>query len=329
VEVITRSTAFSSVNVAHFIARRTWLLVIVTTLSYFGSSSWVLDLFAHFRWQYAFAFSLCFAAAVYARLRLCAALALLGMLSQFGHILSVPLQPTSALTPNTREVSVLFANCAMNRHSEKLIAAINARQPDVIAVAELSEELSQTLRAKFGQQYRVHAMFPDAGWQGIGVLLRNGVFENAKAELVPQQLLPFPTVRLSFAGGELLVVHPIPPVSSQAAAARDQFFAALADYSQSRSDLSSLVITGDFNATVWSAPYQSLLQNGQLRDSVEGFWPLPTWYGPNVLFAPLSIPIDQLLLRGPMQVSAREILSNPDSDHGMLWVILRELHKPE
>jgi endonuclease/exonuclease/phosphatase (EEP) superfamily protein YafD len=322
---MTGSTASSSCNIVHFVARRTWLLAMVTTLSYFGSSFWVLDLFAHFRWQYAFAFSLTFVAAIYARLHLCATFALLGMLTQFGHILSLPLQQSNALplAANAREVSVLFANCAMSTHAEKLIAEINARQPDIVGIAELSNELSRSLLAKFADQYRVHAMFPDTGWQGIGVLVRNGIFAHAKAELVAEKLQAFPTARLSFGGGELLVVHPIPPVSSQAAAARDQFFAALAEYSQSRSDLHTLIITGDFNASTWSAPFQSMQLNGQLRDSAEGFWPLPTWHGPNILFAPLSIPIDQLLLRGPLQVSAREVLSNPDSDHGILWLRLR------
>ena len=169
----------------------------------------------------------------------------------------------------------------------------------------------------------MHALLPDSSWQGIGVLIKNGRMLDASADLADVTELEFPTARLRWQGGELLVVHPIPPISSDAAASRDYYFAALVQYAARQLHTQTLIVTGDFNASVWSAPYRQMQIDGEFVDSTVGFWPTPTWHGPDTLFAPLSIPIDQLLLRGPGAVSARRVLSNPDSDHSVLITTLK------
>ena len=309
-------------KIATFIANRIWLILIASALGHLGAWHWFLDLFAHFRWQYLFASALCLVAAVYAKKARLITLSAACLLWNFALIAQYPLAASNRVPVAAEPLKVLFANCAMTLNGHSLIALIRAESPDVIAVAELSEAFSARLKSEFGAGYSIHALLPDSSWQGIGVLIKNGRMHDASADLIDVTELKFPTARLRWQGGELLVVHPIPPISSDAAASRDHYFAALAQYAARQLHTQTLIVTGDFNASVWSAPYRQMQIDGEFVDSTLGFWPTPTWHGPDTLFAPLSIPIDQLLLRGPGAVSARRVLSNPDSDHSVLITTL-------
>ena len=311
-----------SVKIAHFIANRIWLILIASALGHVGAWHWFLDLFAHFRWQYLLASGLCLFGAIYARKARLIGLGAIGLLWNFALIAQFPLSHPNAVPIAAKPIKALFANCAMSTDGKSLIALIRAESPDVIGIAELSEEFSDRLKAEFSADYSVQALFPDLGWQGISVLVKNGSLHNVSADLVDPAELEFPTARVRFQGGELLVVHPIPPVATDAAASRDAYFAALAQYAVRQPRAQAFIVAGDFNASPWSAPYRQMLISGDLIDSTIGFWPTPTWHGPNALFAPLSIPIDQLLLRGPVSVRARRVVANPDSDHSVLITTL-------
>ncbi len=310
------------VKIAHFVANRIWLILIASALGHLGAWHWFLDLFAHFRWQYLLASMLCLCAAIFTRKLRLIVLGALGVLWNFALIAQYPLAHPARAPYAAQALKVLFANCAMSQQGNSLITLIRSESPDVIAVAELSEAFSARLKTEFSASYAVQALFPDSGWQGIGVLVKNGRLSKVSADLVELAELEFPTARVRFQGGELLVVHPIPPVATDAAASRDVFFNALAQYAARQPDTQTLIITGDFNASVWSAAYRQMQVTGEWVDSTVGFWPTPTWHGPNALFAPFSVPIDQLLLRGQGSVSARRVVSNPDSDHSALITTL-------
>ena len=305
-------------KIAIFMANRIWLILIASALGHLGAWHWFLDLFAHFRWQYLFAAALCLGAAIFAKKISLIALSAACLLWNFALIAQYPLAASNRVPVAAEPLKVLFANCAMTNGGGSLIALIRAESPDVIAVAELSDAFSERLQAEFNVSYSVRALLPDLGWQGIGVLVKNGRLPNVSADIVDSAQLEFPTARLRWQGGELLVVHPVPPVAADAAASRDGYFAALAQYAATKPGAQTLIVTGDFNASVWSAPYRQMQISGKFVDSTLGFWPTPTCHGPNALFAPLSIPIDQLLLRGPGSVSARRVMANPDSDHSVL-----------
>ncbi len=315
---MTEPKPTTSAKIAHLIANRIWLIVIASALGHLGAWHWFLDLFAHFRWQYLVATLLCLSAAIFAKKARLITLSSACLLWNFALIAQYPFATSNSVPVAAKPLKVLFANCAMSNTGSSLIALIRAQAPDVIAVAELSDEFSERLKAEFNASYTVQALFPDLGWEGIGVLVKNGRLPKVSAGLVDSAQLQFPTTRLRWQGGELLVVHPIPPISGFAANSRDAYFSALVNYAAQQPISQTLIITGDFNASVWSAPYRQMQNSGKFVDSTAGFWPTPTWHGPNALFAPLSVPIDQLLLRGPGAVTERRVVSNPDSDHSVL-----------
>ena len=309
-------------QIAGFIANRVWIILVVSALGHLGAWHWFLDLFAHFRWQYLFASALCLASAIYAKKRYLMGLSVAVLLWNFALIAQYPLATPNPLPTGAKPLKVLFANCAMTTGGDALIALIHAESPDVIGIAELSDPFSERLKDELSAHYSAQALIPDPGWQGIGVLVKNGSLLNARADLVDPAQLEFPTARVRFQGGELLVVHPIPPIAADAAASRDAYFVALAEYAAQQPRSQIVIVTGDFNASVWSAPYRQMQISGDFIDSTVGFWPSPTWHGPSAIFAPLSIPIDQLILRGPVSVHARQVLNNPDSDHSVLITTL-------
>ena len=111
-------------------------------------------------------------------------LSTLALLWNFALIAPYPLANPNAAPIAAKQLKVLFANCAMTTNGDSLIALIHAESPDVIGIAELSEEFSQRINAKFSADYSAQALFPDPGWQGIGVLVKNARLQKVSADLV-------------------------------------------------------------------------------------------------------------------------------------------------
>ena len=183
-------------RISGLIANRIWLILIASALGHLGAWHWFLDLFAHFRWQYIFASGLCLSGAIYAKKLRLIGLSTFVLLWNFALIAQYPLAHPNAVPIAAKPLKVLFANCAMTRNGKSLIALIHAESPDVIGIAELSDEFSDRLKAEIGASYGVQALFPDPGWQGIGVLVKNGRLPKVSADLLDLAQLEFPTARV-------------------------------------------------------------------------------------------------------------------------------------
>jgi endonuclease/exonuclease/phosphatase (EEP) superfamily protein YafD len=306
--------------ISRLIARRVYWLLGCNIAASFASVWWFFDLFTHFRWQYLLAALLFLMPAIYAKQRREIGFACLIALWNLAWILQASYGAERGSFVPKQQLSMLFANLAMNDDVTPLINVVHRLKPDAIGVAELSP-LAQIRLVELLPDYSVHAMRGEPSWRGIGVLLRADfaacAHRNAQIEDAE-----FPSAELSCDDFRISVIHPIPPIAPSAAAMRDGYLHALIGKLQAHPKQHHFVV-GDFNASPWSFPYRKLKTEAGAVDSLQGQIPWPTWHGWNWLFAPLSVPIDQALVRpaagSKVRVLERAVLANPGSDHSMVF----------
>jgi endonuclease/exonuclease/phosphatase (EEP) superfamily protein YafD len=83
-----------------------------------------------------------------------------------------------------------------------------------------------------------------------------------------------------------------------------------------------VIVAGDFNTTPWSPYFQDLLAGAGLRNAAEGHGYIGTWPAP---FWPALIPIDHVLLKGPLAATAVRRGPAIGSDHYPIIADLRLL----
>lgn len=76
-----------------------------------------------------------------------------------------------------------------------------------------------------------------------------------------------------------------------------------------------VIIGGDFNVTMWSYYYRSMMANSDLQNARKGFGVLPTFSKPFPQIPWLSIPIDHFLVSKDISVTNMETECNIGSDH--------------
>ena len=139
--------------------------------------------------------------------------------------------------------------------------------------------------------------------------------------LVPSRAIGVAMVQMTVEiDGRQLVfvgVHPPSPISASYAQGRD---AALKDLAtRLRQEPLPVIVAGDFNATPWSHGMQPLAEAG-LRDTMLGRGFSATWRRTLPI---LAVPIDQILLGGPIGTQARWTGPELGSDHRAVVAELR------
>ncbi len=285
--------------------RLTGLLLATTLLGFAGEGLWVLDLFAHFRFHYLCA-ALVPAGLLLARrdLRWGTAAALVVALNA-GFVAPLWWAPTA---DGERSLKVLTIN--VNRDNQDFAAvarAVRKHDPDIVGLVEVHDRWLRELEVTL-QTYPYRAVVPRPDNFGVALYSRHPVLLD---DLVPQPITGFPTVRavVEVAGErvQVAVVHLPPPLSAEWSRARDQHlrqFANMRAHSTGR-----FVLMGDFNATPWSSTFRQLLRVGMRRagPGVAATWPSR--------LGPLGIPIDHVLLHGPITARRVEVLDAVGSDH--------------
>ncbi len=117
-------------------------------------------------------------------------------------------------------------------------------------------------------------------------------------------------------GVSILAVHPLAPTTRWQANTRDLQFDIYTQWAATTSG--ARVVTGDFNATPWTAPFRRLLADGHLFNSQRGHGTSPTWSVDEWW----RLPIDHLLHSAELAVVHREVGPDLGSDHRPLVVDL-------
>lgn len=308
------------------LARLSLLAALAALLGYLGEQHWLLDLCAHFRWQYLLAMGAGLVAALLVRKRgivVLLALVSLGNAWSLGSATGPSPGSSDALaaTPAGRAGSwkLLVVNVHLdNRDLRPLLQLIEREAPDAVGIIELTPEAAAEL-AVLAQRYPVSRIEPRDDPFGIGLWSR---LPASQVDLVSMPPLGFPALQLHWAApdpGSLWLVHPFPPISGEATEWRDTQLRYTAGLIRGDEDA---VLAGDLNATPWSSAYQSLRLEAGLVDSNADGWPWPTWFGSGMVSRVLAVPIDHVLHGSAWRTQVHRIGPDIGSDHRPLIVEL-------
>ena len=207
------------------------------------------------------------------------------------------------------ELRILLSNVlASNPDAGALMSVVQAVEPDIVAVLELTPAFASDLES-------LHAQFPDrilqpqAGRFGLGVYSRVPVLEQTLLDLSGYVGIDA-RVELDGTQWHFVAVHLVPPVSGAMAQLRNTQLTVLAGHLDSLN--APYIVAGDFNLTPWSPYFSRFTEATGTRSALQGFGPGYTWPS---YFPPLGIPIDHVLISDQFTVSDYFRATDIGSDH--------------
>ncbi|MFN0251544.1 MAG: endonuclease/exonuclease/phosphatase family protein [Kofleriaceae bacterium] len=266
---------------------------------------WPLVLFEHFHVQLAIGGALVACAALALRHHQTDAVAIATLVTLIAIVpdLASPRRDVPPGTPvRLLSINVLTAN---SEH-EKVARVIEAERPDVIALVEVSQTWLDALAPSVEGYARIVAPRDDNF--GVALFVRGEMHGEVRA-LANGTPNIFADVRVGATAFRIVVVHPVPPMSSALHATLMGYFVELG--ALVRGD-PRVVVAGDFNATPWSRTFATMKSASGLCDSRAGFGfqgtrPAGGWL--------LRIPIDHVLASCAIGVRDHRIGPDVGSDH--------------
>lgn len=301
----------------------TILLAIFSVGTLFAASHRYLELFSHFRFQYLVSSLLLLMIFAFRKRRYFSLL--LAALTILNATFVLPWY-VGRDEPNTDGVVIklLHANVYKeNQETAALLAQIDAEDPDLVILQEMSSIWLTTLQG-LSEEYPYSVAEAQEGAFGIGLFSK---FPLDDARIVSTPPLELPEIRAVVRIGEqrlnLVSAHPMPPVSRAGTEARNAQLAALGD-ELAKATRPTLFI-GDLNISMWAPTYQSFENASGLRNSRQGFGLEATF---PAFLRIARIPIDHCLVSEEFSVLDFRTGSKIGSDH-LPIVVLLSLHAPD
>lgn len=283
------------------------------TLASLAHLAWWLELFCHFRPQYALLLVAC-GAGLFALRRPGLGVAALALAAANAvpllHYLGPAPQPPIA-GPAVK--AVLLNLWFRNGDHQRVLDYLAASDPDLAVFLEVTPAWSEALRSLDGQlPYRAEA--------GEVYVASRHPFTGLRALPLGEagaMALVF-SVRFGDAPVTVIGAHANWPLGRDVAASRARELDELAAIAR-HSD-APVIVLGDFNVTAFSPAFTDLLARSALSDCAAGQGFNPTW---PALFPPLYMQIDHCLARGGLGVTRLHSGPYVGSDHLPLEVELR------
>ena len=298
-----------SVQLASLALIGVWLALLAGLL---GRIAWPLDLFAHFRVQYAALFVLLAVVLLLLRRYLHAGAALVGVV-----ISAVPLFPyvssealSTAVATSREETfrvvsfNVWFRNPDMARTAQY----IEQSQADAVVLLELTPPQAEMLLPLL-PSYPYYHIEPSR--MGAAVFTKWPVLEAESVPLAPGGAVAA-RLKLDWRGAPVTVlgVHLNWPLGPRNSEFRNQELNQLVEFSKAQPE--PLIVAGDFNLTPWSEYFSDALEESGLHDAARGFGLARSW---PAQFAPAGIRIDHCLLSPQWRSVATRVGPWLGSDH--------------
>jgi endonuclease/exonuclease/phosphatase (EEP) superfamily protein YafD len=283
-----------------------------------GRYFWVLDLFSHFRAQYAVLLFVCAVALLFRRRRIFAVVVLAAALISAAPLVDyIDMSASDAEAKPRRESFRLVSFNVWFRNDDlrRIASFLESTQADVIVLQELSRAKAaalQPLLVSFP-----HSYLEDGRRYGTVVFSRWPLIGAS----VPLSEKGVDAARVSVAWRDeaitVLGVHLHWPLGARHSRLRNADLQGLARYA--RTQAGPLLIAGDFNITPWSAHFGEVLSASGLNDCAVGRAVAPTW---PAQFPPLGISIDHCLASKHWRSLHVQTGPNLGSDHRALVVDL-------
>ncbi len=238
----------------------------------------------------------------------CLALTVLALWRVVPWYIDAPSAPEDPAHPYVRLLvsNVYFAN----RDHERLLALVQAENPDVVGLVEVSPRWLRKLKG-LRERYPYHYEVPDEHYVGLALYSRLPLEAARVLRLPGETSSPAIAATLKTAGGdvEFVLVHPMSPIGAEYIKHRNAQLAALARHADAAQV--PLVLAGDLNLTVWNDAYRPLVNVAGLHNARAGYGIGATWPA----IGPLGVPIDHILASPGVRLRNFRVLSGIGSDH--------------
>ena len=205
----------------------------------------------------------------------------------------------------------LFINVeAANTDHAAVLAVIRETRPDLIGLAEVNDRWLDNLQ-EIRDEYPHVLSLPRNDNFGIALFSRLPL-EQGSVEFIGSSALPSILARVNTVVGpwQVLVTHPVPPVSRFAFDGRNDQFVGL---TRTLADLPDpKLVLGDLNSTLWSPYLRDFRRAAGLRSASTGLRAFHTWPAGMPL---LALGLDHCLYSEPAQLAGYRVLSSIGSDH--------------
>lgn len=296
------------------------MVCLATVVAALGRWHWMLDVFSHFRVQYALALVLACVWMFYLKrwaftaLFLCFAAA--NTLGFAGLFVPPPLDRSPAIDPVEFRLMLLNVNTSLG-DPERMVAEVEREDPDLLVLQELGPRWKDEVERISRTRPHRRVVYREDNF-GIGVFSRYPLSDTEVLEVGGETV---PSIRTVVEPDgrriQLLATHPLPPVGAEYTASRNRHLAALpALLDESLPGL----LMGDLNTTPWNHAFRELLNRTGLRNAAKGYGLQPTW--PTML-PPLWIPLDHVLHAEAFEVLDYRVGEDVGSDHFPVAVDLR------
>jgi endonuclease/exonuclease/phosphatase (EEP) superfamily protein YafD len=284
-------------------------LLLATLAGELGRFHWILDLFVHFKLQYAVCLAVAALIALVVRRPLLAAIAIAACAFNAWSVLAFAYAP--APTQATRDFRLVSFNAAFwNDNYAEIGTFLEHSGADAVVVLEYSNEQIDGLRRHL-PSFEYASTGPADLRFGAAVLSR---WPLARAETIE---LTSGGAAAAFAQAQfqehlvsIYGVHLNWPASSTSAPLRNAELERLGQILAGCEG--ACVVAGDFNVTPWSHHYRRFEQRSGWQNCARGQGIVATWPDPVL---PLGIPIDHCLASSDMSVAAFATGPAMGSDH--------------
>ncbi len=270
--------------------------VVFSLLTSFPSVHHHVELFSHFRLQYLVVSLLLLL--VLAGLRHPAYSALLVVAVVLNASYVVPWYLGETPPGDAAALKLMHANVlSRNEQHDRLLEYIDAEQPDLVFLQEVSPEWLNGLQS-LREDYPFSYTQPRHDNFGIALFSRLPLDSVSHVDSPP---LDYPTIVATLTvDGTLLTListHPTIPLTKEGFEARNEQLQSVGETVTTTTG--AVILSGDFNTSMWSPAYRTLLETTGLRDARRGEGILPTW----PTFMPFAmIPIDHALVSNEIGV---------------------------
>lgn len=286
-------------------------LLLAIALGHGGGMFWFFDVFANFQIQYLMAGGAILLLAAPLRQWRTAVLAVAALGLSALTIYQVPVQEQGGVAAPVPALKIASFNVLFNNPvPDVAVKFADAERPDVIVFQEFTRSFLPSLE-KLRQRYPYQAVFALKNGGTDVVLISRLPLLDPRMEAEAEGRIRIVTAGIEIDGWRVRIVglHPPVPLLPRLAAVRDRHFEIVAELAKSSPD--PLIVIGDFNATLWTAPLRSLFAQTELR--AHAHWPELTYA--SVFPWPTRIPIDHMLVSPGLRIAELRKSERLGSDH--------------
>ncbi|HEX6113902.1 MAG TPA: endonuclease/exonuclease/phosphatase family protein [Geminicoccaceae bacterium] len=300
-------------------------LALITVFALAARLWWAFDLFSHFRLQYVLAALVVGFIALTVRAYPSAAVLAVVALVHGWAIKDLWLGGTASAAPSGIPLRVVSVNVlSQNRTPDKVLEFLRVADADLVVIVDARQRRWEPVLTALRELYAYEAPQKTARQRPpVTLFSRHPIVEEQVVQPTGGER-PYLVAEVAV-GDETLVVagvHPSSPSPTEPANTRQRnrqldHIAKIAGEAEQ-----PVIVAGDFNTTPWSPYFQDLLAAAGLRNAAEGKGYIPTW---PTFFWPVQIPIDHVLLKGPLAVTTVQRGPAVGSDHYPIIADLRLL----